>query len=187
MKYLAKFLLVGWLAVGIASSCPALIINGAANATAPTSDPGWSNVGTLGGASCVYLGNGWVLTAGHVGEGTVNLNGTAYNADPNITPVGFSSSPGSTTSADLEMFRLQTTPAGLGTLNLIDPGQNLYTVHAGYGHRLRAGQRDDQHHMVEQQLARANRDAVLSRLRLGQWRRQTLGHKLPFGDHIARR
>ena len=114
MKYLAKFLLVGWLAVGIASSCPALIINGAANATAPTSDPGWSNVGTLGGASCVYLGNGWVLTAGHVGEGTVNLNGTAYNADPNITPVGFSSSPGSTTSAGSGNVPLADDSGGVG-------------------------------------------------------------------------
>jgi hypothetical protein len=89
MKYLAKFLLLGWFAVGMASSCTALIINGAENASAPASDPGWSYVGQLNGASCVYLGNGWVLTAGHVGEGTVSLNGTAYQPDPSIQPVSF--------------------------------------------------------------------------------------------------
>ena len=137
MKYLAKFLLLGWFAVGMASSCTALIINGAENASAPASDPGWSYVGQLNGASCVYLGNGWVLTAGHVGEGAVTLNGTAYQPDPSIQPVSFPTSAGSTTSADLEMFRLQTAPAGLGTLNMIDPNQALYTstqvTAIGYG------------------------------------------------------
>jgi hypothetical protein len=112
----------------MASSGTALIIDGAGNASAPASDPGWSYVGALNGASCVYLGNGWVLTAGHVGEGTVNLNGTAYQPDLSIQPVSFPTSSDSTTSADLEMFRLKATPAGLGTLSMIDPNQALSTA-----------------------------------------------------------
>ncbi len=53
--------------------------DGSGNTSAPADDPGFANVGTLGGASAVYLGNQWVLTANHVGRVTV----------PNEVPVIF--------------------------------------------------------------------------------------------------
>ena len=54
----------------------------------PTPEPtgytyttGWNYVGMVGtnNASGTYLGNGWVLTAAHVGAGTFTLNGVAYS------------------------------------------------------------------------------------------------------------
>lgn len=39
---------------------------------------GWSYVGQVNGASGVYLGNGWVITAAHVGIGDFTLGGTTY-------------------------------------------------------------------------------------------------------------
>ena len=65
-----------------------LIATGTANATAPPDDPGWAHVGTrtgtgggggaLNGLTLIYLGNGWVLTANHVGEADLLLDGVAY-------------------------------------------------------------------------------------------------------------
>lgn len=40
---------------------------------------GWSYVGQVNGASGTYLGNGWVVTAAHVGAGNFSLNGTTYS------------------------------------------------------------------------------------------------------------
>lgn len=61
--------------------------NGSGNTNAPSGpngDLGWNYVGSLNGASGVYLGggngSGWVLTANHVGFGNFTLNGTTYSA-----------------------------------------------------------------------------------------------------------
>ena len=41
---------------------------------------GWNYVGQIsGGASATYLGNGWVLTTGHVGPGDFDLDGNSYS------------------------------------------------------------------------------------------------------------
>lgn len=40
---------------------------------------GWDYVGTINGASGVYLGNGWVITASHVGASTFTLGATSYS------------------------------------------------------------------------------------------------------------
>lgn len=40
--------------------------------------PGFEHVGTRGSLSAVYLGEGWVLTANHVGAGSVVIDGVAY-------------------------------------------------------------------------------------------------------------
>ena len=65
---------------------------------------GWDYVGAVGGASGVYLGNGWVITAAHVNlsSGTYTLNGTTYAIVAESTV-----SPG---SADLTMFRISSEP-----------------------------------------------------------------------------
>lgn len=68
---------------------------------------GWDYVGTVNGASGVYLGNGWVLTAGHVGAGDFTLQGETYDAVPGSAQ-GFSNSTG---TADLTLFQLAQSPA----------------------------------------------------------------------------
>jgi hypothetical protein len=41
---------------------------------------GFEHVGKIGGTTGVYLGDGWMLTAGHVGAGDVWLDGATYAA-----------------------------------------------------------------------------------------------------------
>ena len=77
----------------------------------PTSGTtGWNYVGLVAGASGVYLGNGWVITAGHVGVGTLTLNGVIYQPIPssahNLT---YKDSDGTYTS-DLTLFQISTSP-----------------------------------------------------------------------------
>lgn len=96
---------------------PAVIIDtvsGTGNTTAPADDPGWANLGVRGVGTGVYLGNGWVLTAEHVGGGNIVLNGGTYamlaGSGTRLTNGG---EPGKTALTDLTMFRLATTPVGL--------------------------------------------------------------------------
>ena len=77
-----------WLALGLviafcggAPLASAVVIaseSGSGNTTAPSDDPGFGRVGVPGIASVVYLGNGWVLTANHVGDTDVTLGGVVY-------------------------------------------------------------------------------------------------------------
>lgn len=89
-------------------------LTGTGNTTAPADDPGWANVGVLGIGTGVYLGNDWVLTASHVGGGSIVLNGGTYamlaGSGTRLTNGG---EPGKSTLTDLYMFRLATTPIGL--------------------------------------------------------------------------
>ncbi len=87
------------------------------NTSAPTgtggqpTDPGFANVGTLNGASAIYLGNQWILTASHVGSGTVFFGGTPYAATGPVTQL---TNP-DTTFADLILFQINADP-GLPSL-----------------------------------------------------------------------
>jgi len=58
--------------------------NGVGNTTAPANDPGFANIASAQGrtGSAVYLGNGWMLTANHVGAGATLLDGVIYDAVP---------------------------------------------------------------------------------------------------------
>lgn len=89
-------------------------VTGTGNTTAPADDPGWANVGRLGIGTGVYLGNDWVLTAAHVGGGSIVLNGGTYamlaGSGTRLTNGG---EPGKSTLTDLYMFRLASTPVGL--------------------------------------------------------------------------
>ena len=58
---------------------------GDASTRAPAPDPGWANVGLRGGMTAIYLGNGWVITAHHVGAGDVVLGGVTHRALPEST------------------------------------------------------------------------------------------------------
>ena len=56
-------------------AAPVLIAtgDGTGNTEAPAADPGFGNVGIVNSLSGVYVGNGWVLTANHVGEHPIEL------------------------------------------------------------------------------------------------------------------
>src|SRR6185295_12486473 len=59
----------------------------------------------------VYIGNGWILTAGHVGPGTATFsNGQSFAYDPG-TFVYLHNPPGFEDTADLAMFHLVGTPS----------------------------------------------------------------------------
>lgn len=98
----------------IASAVVIDTLTGTGNTTAPADDPGWANVGKLGIGTGVYLGNDWVLTASHVGGGSIVLNGGTYamlaGSGTQLTNGGAA---GKTAVTDLYMFKLATTPDGL--------------------------------------------------------------------------
>jgi hypothetical protein len=96
---------------------------------------GWDYVGQVNGASGVYLGNGWVLTAGHVGVHDFSLNGTSY-AVISGTAHTFTTTNGSTTgTADLSLFQVSN-PPNLAALTLGSTAPGIFTsktVMIGYG------------------------------------------------------
>jgi hypothetical protein len=95
--------------------------NGTFNTTAPTgtdishwasgwptgAGSGWNYVGQVNAASGIYLGNGWVLTAGHVGSGNLVLDGVTYTIIGSTTQ-GISNQYG---TADLTLFQVQSPPS----------------------------------------------------------------------------
>ena len=104
------------------TSASAVVINtvtGTGNTSAPPDDPGWANVGMLGIGTGVYLGNGWVLTAAHVGGGSIVLNGGTYamlvGSGTTLTNNG---APGKSANTDLFMYRLTSTPPGLPDVSI---------------------------------------------------------------------
>ena len=81
--------------------------DGSGNTTPPSADPGFANVGDVNGLSGVYVRNGWVLTANHVGENPITLGGVTYQ------PIAGSSIRFQNTDltfADLLAFKLATLP-----------------------------------------------------------------------------
>jgi hypothetical protein len=123
---------------GCAVGTPALavVISSAtdtANVKAPANDPGWLNVGLVGGASGVYLGNGWVITAEHVGGNSFQLSdgrSFAISADYNYR-VKNSGLPG---APDLRMFRLTQDP-GLPAMTIASaaPTSGMQVMMIGSG------------------------------------------------------
>lgn len=95
----------------IAPALCALVVEsdaGSASTRAPEPDPGWANVGLHNGMAVIYLGNGWVITANHVGAGDVVLGGVTHHALPeSVLRLGQGSGPPST---DLVVFRIEPRP-----------------------------------------------------------------------------
>src|SRR5207244_7807768 len=81
-------------------------IDGSAD-VAPFPDPTLDCVGTRGGLSAIYVGNGVVLTANHVGAGDVAFAGTLYRYVPG-SAVRLTNLDG--TYADLLMFEIYPKP-----------------------------------------------------------------------------
>lgn len=80
--------------------------NSPSNTNAPPDGSPWENVGQIGEASGTYIGGGWVLTASHVGSGSIILTGTTFS--PDGTSIRLTNSDG--TSTDLLLFHLATIP-----------------------------------------------------------------------------
>jgi len=138
--------------VFILSPARAVEVGSGYNTTAPTNTDitnwqsgwgssgitGWDYVGQVNGASGVYLGNDWVLTAAHVGAGNFVLDGTTYNmvagssqSVPTLPAYG---------TADLTLFQISTAPSlpsltistnAPSTASIINPGSSV--VMLGYG------------------------------------------------------
>lgn len=109
----------------------AVVVNtatGTGNTNAPADDPGWANVGYINGASGIYLGAGWVLTAAHVGAGNITFSGISYAPLAGTTVQLTNNTIGRTTNTDLLMFQLASTPAGLGPLTLASTAPTLGTA-----------------------------------------------------------
>ncbi|MEZ4332714.1 MAG: trypsin-like serine protease [Myxococcota bacterium] len=117
-----------------AAPTPAVLIDGGdgtGNASAPIPDPGFGRVGVINGLSGVYVRNGWVLTASHVGAGKLTLGGTTYAPIAGST-VRFKNPDGS--AADLIAFKLATKPP-IDDIEIADapmPLDALLTL-VGYG------------------------------------------------------
>jgi hypothetical protein len=99
--------------------------SGTGNTNAPADDPGWANMGLINGASGIYLGSGWVLTAAHVGLGNISFGGISYNPVTNSLVTLTNNTVGRRTNADLIMFQLTSQPAGLGSLTLASNAPTL--------------------------------------------------------------
>ena len=79
-----------------------LIESGNGNTTAPLDDPGWKYVGKRSSTTVVYIRNGFVLTANHVGLGQVTLDGVVYDFLPGTAvQIG---------NADLKVFSIWPVP-----------------------------------------------------------------------------
>ncbi|MBW2360796.1 MAG: hypothetical protein JRG84_07835 [Deltaproteobacteria bacterium] len=111
----ARSVLYGLASFGVclalAGSAGAVIIDsgdGTGNTSAPADDPGWKYVGARWASGAVYLGNGWVVTANHVGPGDVNLDGVSY---PYVPDSKIRIDDGMGNLADLIVFQIDPAPA----------------------------------------------------------------------------
>jgi hypothetical protein len=106
------------------SHASAVIVAGAdgtVNTTGAGAGDGWNYVGSVGGASGIYLGeyNGsyWVATAAHVGPGNFTLNASTYTyVGGSVIPI---TNPDNSPT-DLIVFRITTPPPSLPNLVLAD-------------------------------------------------------------------
>lgn len=99
--------------------------NPSGNTTAPVDDPGWSHVGTVGGASFVYLGSYdtgyWALSVRHVVNDanglSLNINGSTYSG---VAGSGIRLTNADNSLTDLMLFRISgdASLASLGNLSI---------------------------------------------------------------------
>src|SRR5581483_7011947 len=129
-------------AIGLVLSCLApfgasavVDANSFSNTNAPPDGSPWANVGQIGGgASGVYIGGGWVLTASHVGVGTIVLAGSPF--PPDGKSLRLTNNDGTTT--DLILFHLNSNPP-LPSLPLVTNTPTAFTPVDLVGFGLLAG------------------------------------------------
>ncbi|MCX7425898.1 MAG: hypothetical protein NTW96_09815 [Planctomycetia bacterium] len=92
---------------GVIPSSHAVVVSTTiGNTSAPADDFGFNHIGKRNTTTAVYVGYGWMLTAAHVGPGSVILNGVDYDYVPGsartlLDPMG------TTTYADLTLFEVR--------------------------------------------------------------------------------
>jgi hypothetical protein len=106
-----------------------------ANSPTNTSDPGdgspWGNVGHVNGASGIYIGDGWVLTANHVGAGTITFDIGTFTADGQTVRL---QNPDNS-ATDMLLFHLTLTPSlSALTLSSSTPGISSLVDMEGFGY-----------------------------------------------------
>lgn len=106
------------LLLGLFSFCQTaravVVASGGPNNTAPSGQPYFNNIGTLNGASAIYLDNGWVLTANHVASSlpaSVKFGGIDYTTEAGSFNRLTNSDPLDSTYTDMVLFRLSAPPA----------------------------------------------------------------------------
>ncbi|HEY1599865.1 MAG TPA: dockerin type I domain-containing protein [Pirellulales bacterium] len=111
MRYLAACCGLLLAMTDIASAVIISTGDGTGNTTAPVNDPGFANVGIRGSGTAVYLGDGWVLTAAHVGDGSTMFNNVWYNEVAG-SAVQLANPPGAgfTTDSDLLLYQIANPP-----------------------------------------------------------------------------
>lgn len=108
------FLLILLLAATLPGTVQAVVIksgNGSGNVTAPEDDPGFANIGRIKSGTGIYLGNRWVMTANHIGVGSVTFGDETFEPVPGeaarvTNPLGRSLSP----TTDMVLFRIAEEP-----------------------------------------------------------------------------
>lgn len=132
LRRAARILILAGLAAFNLTAHAMVDASSPANTNAPPDGAPWANVGFINSAaSGVYIGNGWVLTAAHVGPGYIELDGGVYNFDGNWQRLTNSDG----TATDLVVFHLTefpplapvvlatSTPAPLSAIDLIGCGR----------------------------------------------------------------
>ena len=134
--WLSWFSVLLWLGAIAVSPAGAVIIDsgdGSGNTSAPSPDPGWAHLGRAVGPNLtvVYLGDGAILTANHVGIQDVDLGGVIYTAVPGSN-VRISNGDGS--FADLLLFEVFPHPP-LPSLDIVaaTPAMGTPIIAAGRG------------------------------------------------------
>ena len=121
-----------------------LLASNSTNDAAPSDDPGWARFGTrtgtnasgaaLHGLTHIYIGNGWVLTANHVGVSDFKLAGQIY---PKVLGSGVQLQNPDGSAADLLTFRIEGNPdlPALGILEFarVSPAVNTPVTMIGRG------------------------------------------------------
>lgn len=130
--YRGIFLLICFAITGAPTFSARAVVNAAtaSNTNVPSLGMPWPYVGTINGASAVYLGNGWALTAYHVGAGNMLLGTNLLSYTGNYTRL--TNSDGSGT----DVILVQLTPKlSLPTLPLARSSPNASNVVwvIGYG------------------------------------------------------
>lgn len=136
MRLLRRFLCLAAVIVASSQAARAVVISygdGQGNTRAAAENPYWGNVARMSGASVVYLGNRWAITANHVSDADVRFS------DGRVFKIGVGADvtlKNSLTSAipDLRLVRLAEDP-GLPAVPLVDatPGAATRVMMVGAG------------------------------------------------------
>jgi hypothetical protein len=123
-----------------ASSAAAVVVSTTQETTTrPPADFGWDNVGILRNATAIYLGDRWVLSAAHLGAGSVAFPTVGTFTADLATVYQLTNLPGSglTKPADLILFQLTQDP-GLPPIDVASVTPSVGTEVWVVGHGLDA-------------------------------------------------